>query len=172
MIGLLKKTIFVVLIVSVCLPVTSGIAFAENPNKLILEEEFLSPNIYKKNGETIPWSEAKEFLRSDPEAAAELDKANTFKVLGVVTEIGMCVLIISRLGYYTIHNSSIDSTGKEQFLLGIIGVTTLAIIFQFQADSYFRKAFNVYNSKLEAKNKLSIKGLLVGKNNIGIVCAF
>lgn len=169
---MLGKILLMFLIVAAILPISGSIVFAENPNKLILEEEFLSPNIYKRNGESIPWSEAKESLRSDPEASAELDKANTFKVLAIVTEVGMCVLITSRLAYYTIHNSSIDSTGKEQFLLGIIGATTLAIIFQVQADSHFRKAFDAYNSKLETKTGLSFKSLYVGKEGIGLVFAF
>lgn len=149
---MLKKVLWVLLVVGTIMTNTNDILFADNLNKLILEEDIFS-NTYKRNGETISWSEAKETLRSDPKASAELDKANTFKIWAVISEVGMCAIIASRIRDYSVHNSSIDSRSKRHFMEGIVSVTALAIILQWQADSHFRNAFDVYNSKLEAKKR-------------------
>jgi hypothetical protein len=169
---MLEKILLVVLVAIAFLPSTNSIVFAENPNKLILEEEFLSPNIYKRNGESIPWREVKETLQSDPEASAELDISNKFKAGAIISEVGMCGLLVSRIWDYAHTNSSIDSQGKLQFMAAILAVTTLAITFQWQADSHFRKAFDAYNSKLEVKNGLSFKGFLVEREKLSLVFSF
>jgi len=169
---MLGKIILMLLLIVAILPITNNIAFAENPNKLILEKEFLSPNTYKRNGDPISWGEAKEILRSDPEAAAELDTANKFKVLAVISEIGMTVLLLDRINDYSRHNSSINSASKSTFLTGIISLSLLAIFSQFQSDNHFRKAFDTYNSKLAAKTGLTFKSLYVGKESIGLIFAF
>lgn len=169
---MLGKMFLMLLMIGTIIPITNSMVFAENPNKLILEEEFLSPNIYTRNGEPISWGEAKETLRSDPEAAAELDQSNAFKTWAIISEVGMCGLLLSRIRDYSVNNSSIDSMDKKQFMAAILAVTALAITFQWQADNHFRKAFDTYNSKLEAKKGLSFKGLVVGRENLSLVFSF